>query len=71
MAEQMVERLDLDLPGVIDAGDQWYGVTDTGRTLHVVIGEVRVGVRAVCGRRVEREAVPADGTRLCLRCRRQ
>lgn len=54
--------------GVVDAIDQWYGVTDAGRTLHVVIGPVTVGVLAVCGQRVVREASPLDSTRLCRRC---
>jgi hypothetical protein len=65
---EYVERV--DLPGAVDAADQWYGVTDAGRTLHVVIGGITVGVRAVCGQRVEREASPLDGNRLCRRCDR-
>lgn len=64
--DDLVERI--DLPGVVDVAGQWYGVTDRGRTLHVVPGAVRVGVRAVCGQTVDREAVPLDGNRLCRRC---
>jgi len=66
--DQLIERV--DLPGVVEVAGQWYGVTDSGRTLHVVVGEVRIGVRAVCGQKVDREAVPLDGVRLCRRCGR-
>ncbi len=61
-SDHLVER--------IDVAGQWYGVTDNGRTLHVVIGAVRAGVRAVCGQAVDRAAVPMDGNRLCRRCDR-
>lgn len=66
--DRFVERV--DLPGVVDVVGQWYGVTDRGRTLHVVVGVVYMGVRAVCGQAVDREAVPLDGSRLCRRCDR-
>lgn len=68
LAQRFVERV--DLPGAVDVAGHWYGVTDSGRTLHVVVGEVRFGVRAACGQAVDREAVPLDGIRLCRRCDR-
>ncbi|RKR92819.1 hypothetical protein BDK92_7301 [Micromonospora pisi] len=51
---------------------EWtYAVTDAGRTLHLVAGEVRYGVRALCGQIVHRQASPLDhlaGGRVCVRC---
>jgi len=35
-AVQLIRRI--DLPGVVDVADQWYAVTDAGRTLHIVLG---------------------------------
>lgn len=63
---QNVERV--DLPGAVDVAGAWYGVTDAGRTLHVVLGEVTKGAPAVCGQAVDREVCPLDARRLCRRC---
>lgn len=68
----------VDVPGAVDEPETYFAVTESSSTLHIVVAAPAedvsdrwfVGRRALCKRKVARQAHPSDGGRECRDCRR-